>query len=357
MAFTCHQQLHGKTNDERHQKAAVESLVKLRRDFPGTQQAQRAELLLARLSASGDSPEVAVEKLAQVPSNSPNYLAARYELCAARHQLWTKARDRAKTELAEDVLKDVDTYLAAAPQSEGNKRLRASLLAVDVLLAGKSPDWQKAAQYLTAVRSIGDRLDDKDSLAPEYHYRQLQLAQRANDDAQINRHADWLATHAAGTPYELPAMVIVARGTDERLADSPEASAAAMQLRPIHGWSPCWASRRRQFPPRRMRWSPIPSSPSTSTTPVSTHSRPGGWKRSSRRILPIATTCGVRDWPGSPPKTTPARCRIGTRWRPATNRRPTLGTKRSITSLCAWLKPIRRPTRSHGGSSSCCTRK
>jgi tetratricopeptide (TPR) repeat protein len=223
MAFTCHQQLHGKTNDERHQKAAVESLVKLRRDFPGTQQAQRAELLLARLSASGDSPEIAVEKLAQVPSNSPNYLAARYELCVARHQLWAKARDRAKAELAEDVLKDVETYLAAAPQSEGTKRLRASLLAVDVLLSGKSPDWEKAGAQLIGVRSIGDGLDDKDSLAPEYHYRLLQLAQRADDASQINRRADWLAAHAAGTPYELPALVIVARGADERLAAASEA--------------------------------------------------------------------------------------------------------------------------------------
>ena len=51
----------------------------------------------------------------------------------------------------------------------------------------------------------------------------MQLAQHAKDETETRRAADWLAKHATGTSYELPALVIVARGADEAYAAAPDA--------------------------------------------------------------------------------------------------------------------------------------
>jgi tetratricopeptide (TPR) repeat protein len=224
MVFTCYQQLHAQTKDAKYQDAAVKTLASLKRDYPNSEQARRADLMLARVSASGDAPEAAVKALAAVSPDDPNYIVARYELAVARHQLWSKVRRdaQAAAPLAEAVRQDVDTYLAAAPASEGTRRLRAALLAVDVLLTGPSPDWSQAAAYLAKVQAIGAKLDDDDSIAAEYHYRLLQLAQHAKNETAIGQQADWLAQHAAGSPYELPGLVVVARGVDDRLAGAKD---------------------------------------------------------------------------------------------------------------------------------------
>jgi tetratricopeptide (TPR) repeat protein len=222
MVFTCYQQQYAASKDARHQKQALEALTSLKRDFPGSEQAQRADLMLARLSAKGDAPEVAVKTLAAVTADSPNYLTARYELCSVRHQLWSKARSEAKQALAGEVRKDVDIYLAAAPESEGVRRIRAALLAVEVLLAEAPPKWEDAAQYLTRVQTVGAKLTDDDSIAAEYHYRRLQLAQHTGDETAVRNNAQWLTEHAAGTSYELPALVIVAKHIDQQLAEAAD---------------------------------------------------------------------------------------------------------------------------------------
>ena len=220
MVFTCFQQQFAASKEERYQKQAVEALAALKRDFPGSEQAQKADLMLARMNVKGEAPEAAVKTLAAVTSDSPNYLTARYELCSVRHQLWSKTRS--KTALAADVRKDVDVYLAAAPASEGVRRVRAALLAVDVLLAETPPNWDEAAKYLARVQQAGDKLAEDDPVAPDYHYRRLQLAQRAGDETALHEQAQWLTKHAAGTPYELPALVVVAKYADEQLAAAGE---------------------------------------------------------------------------------------------------------------------------------------
>jgi outer membrane protein assembly factor BamD (BamD/ComL family) len=220
MAFTCNQQLHAATKDERYQKDALESLTSLKRDFPNTEQAQKAELLLARLSAGSESPEKAIKALLAVPSDSPNYLSARYELTIARHRQWSEAKGEARAAIARDLLRDVDAYLASSPRSEGAKRVKATLLAVDVLLTEASPDWKAAGAYLDKVKSSADALSAEDPLSPELHYRRLQMAQHAGDEATARREAKFLTEHAADSSYELPALVLVAREADERLAST-----------------------------------------------------------------------------------------------------------------------------------------
>jgi hypothetical protein len=249
MAFTSYQQLHAKTKDDKHQQAAIKALADLKRDYPDSDQARRADLVLAKMNVA-ESPEKAIATLSAVSPDSPNYLTARFELCVARHKQWSDAKSDAKAAaaLAEQVRRDVETYLAAAPPSEASRRIRAALLGVDVALSAKEPDWTAAAAYLAKVKPSADKLDDSDSLAPEYRYRLLQLAQQRGSAAEVREHADFLATHAAGSSYELPALVIVARTADERLAAATsdkqqaerraEAIAAYQRLVKLLGESP-----------------------------------------------------------------------------------------------------------------------
>jgi outer membrane protein assembly factor BamD (BamD/ComL family) len=237
MVFTCYQQLFADSKDPQHQQEALEALADLKKDFPKSEQAQRADLMLARLNAKSDAPEAAVKTLAAVTPDSPNYLTARFELCAARHQLWSKSKGDAKATLAGEVCKDADTYLAAAPESEGVRRVRAALLATDVLMSGSPPDWESAAKYLGRIRTTGDKLRDDEAISPEYHYRRLQLAQHAKDETTAKEQAEWLSSHAAGSSYELPALVIVARHADEELTAASDAQKASRREHAIGAYS------------------------------------------------------------------------------------------------------------------------
>jgi hypothetical protein len=225
MVFTCHQQLHAQTKEARHEEAALRVLAALKRDYPESEQAGRADVLLARMQSHRTSPEEAIKSLEAVSPAAPNYLAARYELCVARHQLWKNLRTDppAAAPVAEALRRDVDAYLAATPQTEAKTRLRAALLVIDVLLAAPSPEWLTVAGYLTKVEAAAARLDPSDALTAEYHYRRLQLAQQRGEQAAVREEADWLATHAAGSPYELPGLVIVARQADAALASASDA--------------------------------------------------------------------------------------------------------------------------------------
>jgi tetratricopeptide (TPR) repeat protein len=237
MVFTCYQQQFAASKDERYQKQAVEALDALKRDFPGSDQAQRADLMLARLNVKADAPEVAVKPLAAVTPDSPNYLTARFELCSVRHQLWSKAKGEARSSLAGEVRQDVETYLAAAPASEGARKVRAALLAADVLLSAKPPAWEEASQYLARAKSDGDKLADSDAVAADYHYRSLQLAQHADNETAVRTHAKWLTTHAAGTSYELPALVIMAKHVDQQLASASDAQKSQRRQEAIAAYS------------------------------------------------------------------------------------------------------------------------
>ncbi len=237
MVFTCHQQLFAQSKEERHKNEALEALLNLKRDYPTSSQANQADLMLARLNAQGDSPEAALKTLSSVPSNSPNYLAARFELCQVRHRLWSQTRGAEKETLAKELPRDAETYLAAVPQSEGTRRLRVALLAIDALLAGENPAWDAAEKLAARVTSAAKSLADNDSLAPEWHYRQLQFAQQNKQSTTITQEADWLTKHAAGSAYELPALVVVARGADEAFQAASPADQAARRREAIAAYA------------------------------------------------------------------------------------------------------------------------
>ncbi|MDX1948379.1 MAG: hypothetical protein SFU86_23520 [Pirellulaceae bacterium] len=204
--------------DKKYVPPAMTALQTLRQDFPASEQAAKAEFALARLRQSGASLDEAIAGLAAIRPDDANYAAALYELCQLRHQLWTKAKaDPAKAApLADELLKVVDRFLAAtAKEGDADRKLRATLLAVDALLAVAEPDLARVASYLRGAATAAEQAGTASNSAAEYHYRRLQLAQRTNDaDTQADA-ARWIVANARGSTFELPALVASARAADQ----------------------------------------------------------------------------------------------------------------------------------------------
>lgn len=235
MAFASYQHLIAEQPSARG--AAIETLERLRREFPETPRAQQAGLQLARLQQSAESPDDALRTLAKIRPEDPQYAAARYETCRLEHQAWTKAKQAGGASAEAQRVRDaVDAYLAlqarkAAPTSDDDERaVKAALLAVDVASvdeteAGLAP----LAKYLEQAEKAARRLSVTSAALAELHYRRLQFAQRKADDAAAQEAADWLTRHATGSPYELTALVLRARRLDEQIAKSGPSETVALQ--------------------------------------------------------------------------------------------------------------------------------
>lgn len=76
-------------------------------------------------------------------------------------------------------------------------------------------------------------MPDNHALAADFHYRRLQWSGKNGDDAGRREHAEWLLEHAAGSVYELPALVVMARYIDRDVQQAaPER--AKMLIGPAH---------------------------------------------------------------------------------------------------------------------------
>jgi hypothetical protein len=229
MHATCLVQLAAK--DKRQARAAIAALQAFKQDFPASEEAQRADVLITRLRQTHSAPEEAIRELVAIKPADPTYSSAQYELCQLHYQVWSKAKaDPAKAEPpAAELLKTVDRFLSLADKNgDDERRLKASLLAVDVLQWSLKPDQSRVSSLLNSVAKAATHLDPKNPAAVEYQYRRLQAAQKAGDNEAVHQAADAIAQHGAGTPYELPALVVTARAADQAVAD---ASAAARRAK------------------------------------------------------------------------------------------------------------------------------
>jgi tetratricopeptide (TPR) repeat protein len=219
MHCTCLVQL--AAGDKRQVTSAIAALQNFKQDYPSSDEAARADLLITRLRQTHSTPEEAIRTLAAIGPSDPNYIAAQYEICQLQHQLWTKAKaDPAKAApVAVDLLKTADRFLASADKAgDWERRLKASLLAIDVLLSEPVPDQPRLASLLAAAAPAAENLDPRSTAVIEYQYRRLQLAQRAGDQHAARSASQWIAQHGGGSVYELPALVTAARAADEAVA-------------------------------------------------------------------------------------------------------------------------------------------
>ena len=216
MEFAAWQALAEKAKEPRHAAAAVAALQALKRDFPSTDQSAKADIYIARLQQNVP-PEEAIASLSSVKPGDPSYLAAQLEIVSLRHRIWKEAggSQHADENLSSELLSAVDRLLlAAGERSHHEERLRACLVAIEILASRAESEAAELDRYLGQAAAAANSLAESHSLLPEYHYRRLQQAQRTKDEAALRESAEWIATRGGGTPYELPALVIVARQAD-----------------------------------------------------------------------------------------------------------------------------------------------
>lgn len=219
MAFTAYRRL---TDEQpRYFSAASDVLKRLQRDFPNHPYARRADYEKARLLADR-SPEEMIRSLEAIPQSDPNYASARFDLTLAWYRKWADAKSSAARERASKGLNDAAlSYLETGPE-DSSRKVKCCLLIADAALKGDPPDRRKAELFLRRAERWVGSLPDGNATGAEYHYRRLQLATATGDQDSRQQHAAWLAANGAGSPYEVPALTIVASGLDREVRAARE---------------------------------------------------------------------------------------------------------------------------------------
>ncbi len=191
-------------------RKAIKVLERLRDDFPESPHAEKVDYQISLLQRENQSTEDAMAELEAIDPSNENYTDSRYDLCLLIHKQWNAATAGQRAQLLPKVIQSVDAFLAASDAADQKRRLKCMLIAADVALNGPTPDAATAGKYLQLAAGMITTSENKPAAA-EFHYRMLQLAMRQGNDSAAQQHADWITTNAAGSPYELPALVQLAQ--------------------------------------------------------------------------------------------------------------------------------------------------
>jgi hypothetical protein len=229
MEFASFQKLAELKQEKKYVAAAVAALQGVRRDFPDSEQAARAELLIARLQQNL-SPEEALASLSAIKPTEPNYPSARLEIAQLQFQKWMKLKgDKARAPAAAGEVFAAINVLLAAKGANAEQKLRGCLIGLQIEFDTAPVNEQRAASFLETATPAGEALPPQSPLAAEFHYRRLQFAQKTGDKTALNKEAAWIAANSGGSPYELPALVIVARQADDSVAAATDGNRQVLQ--------------------------------------------------------------------------------------------------------------------------------
>ncbi len=199
---------------------ASDALTRIAHDFPKHDYAKRVDVELARLAGPTD-PDQMIQRLEAIRADNPSYESAKYELCILLLQQWkqAKADQQARAALLKKLAAATDVYLGTATSNtNAARRIKCCLLVVEAALRNRPAELEMANRYLAKAKPIAATApDDSRLILTEYHYRALQLATQQDDVTARQQHAQWLADHAAGSPYEQAALVILANRLDRQI--------------------------------------------------------------------------------------------------------------------------------------------
>ncbi|MBI2478994.1 MAG: hypothetical protein HYV60_10295, partial [Planctomycetia bacterium] len=228
----------------RFKDAAIDMLNLIKREFPTHEYAKRADYYIGKLRQS-TSPAETLRSLENVTADSPDYLTARYEITTLLYQQWASAAADEKAAFAKRLFDATDTYLTLKSSETDKSRLVRSLnQAANVALNGTAENTELAAKYLDQASSLATSLPSSNVAVAEHHFHTMQLAQKRGDLLQERLNAGWLVKNAAGSRYELAAIIVMARTMDKKVeasgnsADVQEAFALYQRLVELLGDSP-----------------------------------------------------------------------------------------------------------------------
>lgn len=201
-----------------HTQHAIDALTTIKRDFPDSEYAKKADYYIGKLRQNS-SPEETMRSLERVKPGTPDYASARYEIAILQYQKWIKVGKNEKAAIGKQVLAEVGTFLKAAnKETDAVRRAKVCLIGADVSI--QSGEVSTAASYVEQAGSSIAKLAQNNATVVEYHYRALQLAQKQGNAVQQRVHADWIVKNAVGSRYELPAVIVMARIVDQRNSDA-----------------------------------------------------------------------------------------------------------------------------------------
>src|SRR5207244_11759869 len=130
----------------------------------------------------------AIRELTAIKPGEATYIAAQYEICQLQYERLSKVKsDAAKAApVVVDLLKSVERFLSLAiSPSDGERRLKAGLLAVDALQATEKADAARMKSLLDGAAVVVERLAPENPSVVRYQCRRLELAYTAAHTATL----------------------------------------------------------------------------------------------------------------------------------------------------------------------------
>ncbi len=196
--------------DNRYTTAAHASLDSLIRRFPESEFAERGEFEKLRLTLAVLPAEEAVRRLQRIEPTDSNFLFSLSEIARYRFQIWQEAGQSVVSN-RELLLLDLITAVATVRAQRGiraDRQLTATLLLVHALLrtvplpeSQIREELKRATELLRQVSTTGSESEI------EFHYYQMQFAERLRNLPDTRVHAEWIVSNAADSRFEVAALV------------------------------------------------------------------------------------------------------------------------------------------------------
>ncbi|PQO43050.1 tetratricopeptide repeat protein [Blastopirellula marina] len=222
--------------DPRYAAAAIDVLEDLKRDFPESSYAKKADLLIARLQQSRGSLRDSIDQLSKIPASDPNYLAAQYDLCVMLRQQIDQTADETQKQGYAKQLASASQVLNAklndkSSQTDRSRALRTLLMTIELSTSGLLPV-DAADNGIRRAATLAAELPSSDGAVAEYHHRALLLAQQRKQPEEILTHADWILANAPDSAFATSALVVRALDIDRRIEENstPELRTEAFDI-------------------------------------------------------------------------------------------------------------------------------
>jgi tetratricopeptide (TPR) repeat protein len=205
MEFVCFDKL--ARTQSRFVSAMGKAADSLRDRFPDSEYADKAAFAVRRMSSNRD-PESAIVELEKVARGDNEYLTARRDICQLRYTLWRSAASGTKkTLLARSLKADWEKYRTVAKSESAASRLRVGLWGLEAAISVPL----EAAFTGKLVAELEIWAASTPELAADFHYMAQKEAAVRGELDERRRHLRWLLGNAAGTRFELSALIVSAK--------------------------------------------------------------------------------------------------------------------------------------------------
>lgn len=190
---------------------ALKILEDLVSRFPDSDLAPKARLQIVKLRQTSLDPDDAIERLKDVVTASPKDNVARYELIMAYYRSFlVKAKSGASSIDAKQALNDsLQKIEPELKKLSSAQRLKILLIKIDLAVRNNALESKLQSLFANAF-SLVTKVEST-TLKAELRYRAYQFEKRRNNQAEMNRHMDWLIQNGDGSNYQ--AAVLVTRAT------------------------------------------------------------------------------------------------------------------------------------------------